>query len=129
MVRTGLCKLEEDDIKLQALRLKLQTGEDSLLIDEVKQFYDEISLCLEKEDLGKAFYQKLTDKSGTRLIDFEDFNNNTFNSLPMPIEGVFYATASYENPSFNYFREEEQFDLSALLTTLDNATEQRYERQ
>ncbi len=31
------------------------------------------------EDLGKAFYEKLTEKSGTRLIDFEDFNNNTFN--------------------------------------------------
>ena len=44
---------------------------------EAKQFYDEVSLCLENEDLGRAFYQKLIDKSGTRLIDFEDFNNNT----------------------------------------------------
>ncbi|MBL1432532.1 MAG: type I restriction endonuclease subunit R, partial [Gammaproteobacteria bacterium] len=46
---------------------------------EAKQFYDEISLCLENEDLGKAFYEKLTNKSGTRLIDFENFDNNTFN--------------------------------------------------
>ncbi|MFK5915594.1 MAG: type I restriction endonuclease [Woeseiaceae bacterium] len=167
---------------------------------EAKQFYDEISLCLENEDLGKAFYQKLIDKSGTRLIDFEDFNNNTFNvvteltykkdddnfrpdiillingmplvfievkkpnnqdgilaehkriktrfqnkkfrkfvnitqlmvfsnnmeyddSSPMPIEGAFYATASYQKPGFNYFREEERFDLSTLLTTLDDAAE------
>jgi len=46
---------------------------------EIKQCFDDISLCLENEDLGKAFYKKLTNKSGIRLIDFEDFNNNTFN--------------------------------------------------
>ena len=46
---------------------------------EAEQLYDEIALSLENEDLGKAFYKKLTDKSGMRLIDFEDFNNNTFN--------------------------------------------------
>ena len=32
VVHAGLRKLEEDDIKLQALRLKLQAGEDSPLI-------------------------------------------------------------------------------------------------
>ncbi len=46
---------------------------------EVAQVYDQVSLSLENEDLGKAFYEKLTDKSGVQLIDFEDFNNNTFN--------------------------------------------------
>jgi len=35
VVRAGLRKLEEDDIKLQALRLKLQAGEDSPLMDEM----------------------------------------------------------------------------------------------
>ncbi|OOY71183.1 type I restriction endonuclease subunit R [Solemya velum gill symbiont] len=165
-----------------------------------KQCFDDISLSLENEDLGKAFYQKLTDRSGTRLIDFEDFSNNTFNvvteltykkddeefrpdiillinglplafievkkpnnkdgilaehkriqtrfqnkkfrkfvnitqlmvfsnnmeyddSSPMPIEGAFYATTSYQKPSFNYFREEQKFDLTALLADLDDATE------
>ena len=167
---------------------------------EAKQCFDDVSLCLENEDLGKAFYEKLTDKSGTRLIDFEDFNNNTFNvvteltykkddeefrpdiillingmplvfievkrpnnhdgilaehkriqtrfqntkfrkfvnltqlmifsnnmeyddSSPMPIEGAFYATASYQKPSFNYFREEHQFDLTELLANVDDASE------
>lgn len=33
---------------------------------------------MENEDLGKAFYEKLTDQSGIRLIDFENFNNNSF---------------------------------------------------
>jgi type I restriction enzyme R subunit len=167
---------------------------------DAKQCYDDVSLCLENEDLGKAFYEKLTDKSGTRLIDFEDFSNNTFNvvteltykkdddefrpdiiclingmplvfievkrpnnrdgilaehkriqtrfqnskfrkfvnltqlmifsnnmeyddSSPMPIEGAFYATTSYQKPSFNYFREEHQFNLSELLLTVSDVDE------
>jgi len=34
IVRAGLRKLEEDEIKLQALRDKLQAGEDSPLVDD-----------------------------------------------------------------------------------------------
>ena len=33
-VRAGLRKLEEDEIKLQALRSKLQAGEDSTLVKD-----------------------------------------------------------------------------------------------
>ncbi len=167
---------------------------------EVRQFFDDISLCLENEDLGKSFYEKLTNKSGIRLIDFENFNNNTFNvvteltykkddeefrpdiillingmplvfievkkpnnqdgilaehkrmqvrfqnkkfrkfvnitqlmvfsnnmeyddSSPMPIEGAFYAASSYQSPSFNYFREEQKFNLSELLLNIDDVNE------
>ena len=36
------------------------------------------SLLLDNEDLGKAFYEKLTSESGTKLIDFENFENNSF---------------------------------------------------
>jgi type I restriction enzyme R subunit len=167
--------------------------------DAVK-ILDEVSLCLENEDLGKAFFEKMSAKSGMRLIDFENFENNTFNvvteltckkddeefrpditllingmplvfievkkpnnqdgilaehkriqtrfqnkkfrnfvnitqlmvfsnnmeyddSSPMPIEGAFYATASYQKPSFNYFREEEKFDLNTILSEVDEATE------
>ena len=167
---------------------------------DVKRFYDEVSLCLENEDLGKAFYEKLVSKSGTRIIDFENFNNNTFNivteltykkdddefrpdiillingiplafievkkpnnqdgilaehkriqtrfenkkfrkfvnltqlmvfsnnmeyddSSPQPIEGAFYATASKGKPNFNYFREEDKFDLGQILTELPDDIE------
>lgn len=167
---------------------------------EAKQCFDDVSLCLENEDLGKAFYEKLTNKSGIRLIDFENFSNNTFNvvteltykkdddefrpdiillinGMPlvfievkrpnnkdgitaehkriqsrfqntqfrkfvnitqfmifsnnmeyddgslMPIEGAFYATASYQKPSFNYFREEDKFDLGNLLAQVGDADE------
>jgi type I restriction enzyme, R subunit len=167
---------------------------------DVEQLYADVSLCLENEDLGKAFYEKLIDQSGIRLIDFQDFDNNTFNvvteltykkddeefrpdiillingmplafievkrpnnrdgilaehkriqtrfknkkfrnfvnitqlmvfsnnmeyddSSPQPIEGAFYATASYQKPSFNYFREEHEFDLSELLRDITDADE------
>jgi len=33
-VRAGLRKLEEDEIKLQALRSKLQAGEDSTVVED-----------------------------------------------------------------------------------------------
>jgi type I restriction enzyme R subunit len=167
---------------------------------DVKRLYDEISLSLENEDLGKAFYEKLIATSGTRIIDFDNFNNNTFNVVteltykkdddefrpditllingiplafievkkpnnqdgilaehkriqtrfenkkfrkfvnltqlmvfsnnmeydnnsPLPIEGAFYATASYQKPGFNYFREEEKFDLTTILSDISDDTE------
>jgi type I restriction enzyme R subunit len=46
---------------------------------EIDRFYDEVSLSLDNEDLGRAFYEKLTQKSGVKLIDFKNFDNNTFN--------------------------------------------------
>jgi len=167
---------------------------------DAQQCYNDVSLCLENKDLGKAFYEKLTDKSGTRLIDFENFDNNTFNvvteltykkdddefrpdiillingmplvfievkkpnnqdgvlaehkrmqtrfknkkfrkfvnitqlmvfsnnmpyddSSPMPIEGAFYASSSYTKPSFNYFREEQTFNLNEILYNVSDQDE------
>lgn len=167
---------------------------------DVDRLYGEISLCLENEDLGRVFYEKLIDQSGERLIDFEDFNNNSFhvvteltylkddnefrpdiilviNGMPLvfievkkpnnhdgiiaernriirrfkntkfrkfinitqlmvfsnnmeydehdpePLQGAYYATTSYKEPSFNYFREEEEFDLSRLLQEVTGTQE------
>ena len=45
---------------------------------DIKQCYDDIAISLENEDLGKAFYEKLIDQSGIRLIDFDNFANNSF---------------------------------------------------
>lgn len=167
---------------------------------DARRIFDEVSLCLENEDLGKIFYEKLTDKSGARLIDFENFDNNVFHvvteltckkddeefrpdvtllingmplvfievkkpnnldgiqaehkriqtrfqnkkfrkfvnitqmmvfsnnmeyddSSPLPLEGAFYATASYQKPIFNYFREETKFDLTTLLSDIEDENE------
>jgi len=166
---------------------------EGLPVEDTKRLLDEISLLLDNDDLGKAFYARLTQKSGVKLIDFENFENNTFNVVteltygnrdednfrpdiillvngmpisfievkkpnnkdgvlaerrrintrfqnkkfkklinitqlmvfsnnmeyddgsPLPIEGAFYATTSYSKPTFNYFREEEEFDLVTVL--------------
>jgi len=167
---------------------------------DVKRFYDTITLSLENEDIGKAFYEKLISKSDIRIIDFKNFNNNIFNVVaeltykkddeefrpditllingmplafievkkpnnqdgitaehnriqrrfenkkfrrfvnitqlmvfsnnmeyddksPLPLEGAFYATASYQKPGFNYFREEETFDLTHLLIDVSDELE------
>ena len=167
---------------------------------DVKRLYNELSLCLENEDLGKAFYEKLTALSGTRIIDFENISNNSFNVVteltykkddeefrpdiillingmplafievkkpnnqdgilaehkriqkrfenkkfrnfvnitqimvfsnnmeydansPFPIEGAFYATTSYQKPGFNYFREDEQLDLTSILADVPDDIE------
>lgn len=45
---------------------------------EAKRLLDEINLELDYEDLGKTFYERLVATSGVKLIDFENFNNNTF---------------------------------------------------
>jgi type I restriction enzyme R subunit len=171
-------------------------------IDEadIGRLLTETKLTLDNDDLGLAFYQKLTDRSGTKLIDFENFNNNLFhvvteltcqngdeefrpditlliNGMPLvfievkkpnnregilaererinkrfqnpkfkrfinitqlmlfsnnmeydedevqPIQGAFYASPAYGKPVFNYFREEEVLNLTALLKPLSEQTE------
>ncbi|WP_027362078.1 type I restriction endonuclease [Halodesulfovibrio aestuarii] len=168
--------------------------------DDVVRLLEDVRLTLDNEDLGKAFFEKLTERSGTKLIDFEKFENNSFhvvteltykngdeefrpditlliNGMPLifievkkpnnregiiaerdrinkrfknpkfkrfvnitqfmifsnnmeyddtdpePIQGAFYASSSYRQPTFNYFREEETFDLTALLKPLSEELE------
>jgi len=167
---------------------------------DIDRLLADVKLLLDNEDLGKAFYEKLTERSGIRLIDFTNFSNNSFHVVteltckngddefrpditllingmplvfievkkpnnregvlaernriitrsrnsrfrrfinitqlmvfsnnmeyddgsPQPIEGAFYASPSYDAPSFNYFREEETLNLSDLLADEDDAVE------
>lgn len=46
--------------------------------DEIKAILDEITLEANFEDLGEKFYKRLTSSSGIKLLDFKDFNNNSF---------------------------------------------------
>jgi len=168
--------------------------------EDIERILEDISISLDNEDLGKAFYEQLIDQSGIKLIDFSDFNKNSFhvvtelsykngddefrpdiilliNGIPIvfievkkpnnregilaehnrikkrfenkkyrrfinitqimvfsnnmeynstqtqPIEGAFYATPSYYEPIFNYFREEEEFNFSTLLLDEDDELE------
>lgn len=46
--------------------------------EEILRVLDELSLELNYEDLGQKFYERLTARSGIKLIDFENFDNNSF---------------------------------------------------
>nr|WP_321453527.1 type I restriction endonuclease [uncultured Carboxylicivirga sp.] len=168
--------------------------------EQAERLLIDTSILLDNEDLGKAFYEKLISNSGTKLIDFDNFENNTFNvvteltykngeeefrpdiillvnGMPLafievkkpnnrdgiiaererinkrfqnkkfrkfvnitqlmmfsnnmeydnediePLQGAFYASASYKKPIFNYFREEEKLDLKNLLADEDDELE------
>ena len=168
--------------------------------DDSKRLLADVKLLLDNEDLGKALYERLTERSGIKLIDFADFTNNSFHVVteltykngddefrpditllvngmplvfievkkpnnregilaernriitrcrnsrfrrfinitqlmvfsnnmeyedgsPQPIEGAFYASSSYDAPVFNYFREEEELNLSELLADEDDKIE------
>jgi len=52
---------------------------DNLEPDDIKRTFEDLSLALDNEDLGQAFYKKLTaSSSGIKLIDFNNFENNSF---------------------------------------------------
>ena len=200
-----LCRLGYEYLSLKDAKWKLDTNifpdifKKSIIKinpdfdeDQAERLLQDTSLLLDNEDLGKAFYEKLISNSGTKLIDFENFENNTFNvvteltykngdeefrpdiillinGMPLafievkkpnnrdgiiaererinkrfqnkkfrkfvnitqlmvfsnnmeydnediePLQGAFYASPSYKKPIFNYFREEENLDLSKLL--------------
>ncbi|MBF9254234.1 type I restriction endonuclease subunit R [Pontibacter sp. 172403-2] len=46
--------------------------------DDVMRLLQDISLLLDNEDLGLAFYEKLISTSEVKLIDFDNFSNNSF---------------------------------------------------
>lgn len=168
--------------------------------NDTQRLYNEVALTLENEDLGKSFYEKLTDQSEMCLLDFDNFDNNSFhvvtelpykkdeeefrpditlliNGMPLVfievkkpnnldgiqaehnriesrfknkkfrsfvnltqlmifsnnmeydnesstmLQGAFYATASYQKPGFNFFREEDTFDINPLLAKVNDETE------
>lgn len=58
----------------------------------------------------------------TQLMVFSN-NMEYDDGSPQPIEGAFYASPSYDEPVFNYFREEEQLNLADLLAAEDDDIE------
>jgi type I restriction enzyme, R subunit len=168
--------------------------------NEIDRLLDELTLKLDYDDLGRDFYKSLTSTSGIKIIDFNNFSNNSFhvtteltckngdeefrpditvliNGIPLvfievkkpnnkdgvlaerkrindrfknrkfkrfanitqmmifsnnmeyedgviePIQGAYYATSAYQDLQFNYFREEELFDLNQLLLPEDESLE------
>lgn len=86
-----LCRLGYNYVSLTKAKWDLETNiftdifEESikrinpeLEQNDIKRLLEDISLVLDNEDLGEAFYNMLVSTSGTKLIDFKDFNNNSF---------------------------------------------------
>ncbi|MFY9311457.1 MAG: type I restriction endonuclease [Bacteroidia bacterium] len=169
-------------------------------LNEIERLLEELVLKLDYDDLGRAFYNELTRTSGIKLIDFQNFQNNTFhvttelpckngdeefrpditvlvNGMPLvfievkkpnnkegviaerkrinaryqnrkfkrfanitqlmifsnnmnyedgvvePLMGAFYATSSLKDLHFNYFREEENLNLTQLLASENDVIE------
>ena len=178
----------------------IRINDDELDENDTTRLLEDISLVLDNEDLGEAFFKMLTATSGTKLIDFKNFDNNDFhvvteltykngddefrpditlliNGIPLafievkkpnnregilkerermnkrfknkkfrkfinisqilvfsnnmeydseivdPIQGAFYSSTSYSEANFNYFREQEKFNLDALLKLEDDDVE------
>jgi type I restriction enzyme R subunit len=55
--------------------LRINTDIDE---NDVKRVFENVALALDNEDLGEAFSNMLTATSGIKLIDFKNFNNNSF---------------------------------------------------
>lgn len=72
---------QSTNIFTELFHKQLQIINPSLSEHDLKKVYDEVSLSLENEDLGSAFYNKLIDQSGVKLIDFENFDDNSFHVL------------------------------------------------
>ena len=45
--------------------------------EDIARVYTDTVQLLDNEDLGQAFYERLTDRSNTKLIDLENFKNNS----------------------------------------------------
>ena len=196
----GLNWDESSNIVPSIFRKSVSALNPSATSVEIENALGQLNLLLDNEDLGKQFYEKITETSGLKIIDFEDFNRNSLhvvteftckkddeefrpditlliNGLPLvfievkkpnnrdgilaernrivtrfrnpkfkrfinitqlmvfsnnmeyddgspePLEGAFYASPSYDQPIFNYFREEEALNLAELLQPEDKQTE------
>jgi type I restriction enzyme R subunit len=68
---------EETNISPALFRDSVARINPELAAADIARVLDDVKLALDNEDLGQAFYKRLIQRSGTRLIDFTDFSNNS----------------------------------------------------
>lgn len=95
-----------------------------LVFIEVKKPNNREGVIAEQERINSRF-QNRKFRRFVNVTQFMIFSNNMeYDDADVrPIQGAFYASPSYHKPMFNYFREEEKFDLSALLKPLSDDLE------
>ena len=95
-----------------------------LIFIEVKKPNNQEGVLAERNRIVKRF-QNPKFRRFVNITQLMVFSNNMEydDGSPHPIEGAFYASPSYSEPLFNYFREEEQLDLAALLAAENDGIE------
>lgn len=91
---------------------------------EVKIPNNKKGMLAERDRINERFQNKKFRRFAniTQLMVFS--NNMEYDSeSPLPIQGAFYASASYQSHDFNFFREEESLDLSRVLSPESEAIE------
>lgn len=78
---------ERSNIFPEILEAALLRINPDLHRQDLPSLLDEIRLDLQNEDLGKAFHKRLTARSGVRLIDFDNPDNNSWHAVTeLPFE-------------------------------------------
>lgn len=70
-------RIEETNIFPAIFRESISRINPFIQENELNKLLDEFTLKLDYDDLGKDFYKSLTSTSGIKLIDFNNFNNNS----------------------------------------------------
>jgi type I restriction enzyme, R subunit len=76
----------------------------------------------------KRLYTRLQNKKFRKFVNLTQlmvFSNNMeyADGGSQPLQGAFYSTTSYGKPVFNYFREEESFNLKEVLSEISDEVE------
>lgn len=69
---------EETNIFLDIFAESIKKINSDVSNDDIKRLLQDIRLELDNDDLGRKFYERLLNTSAIKLIDFENFENNTF---------------------------------------------------
>ena len=68
----------DTNIFTDIFKASIQRINDDVDDEKVQRLFEDIKLELDFEDLGKAFYNRLIGTSGIKILDTQDFSNNSF---------------------------------------------------
>jgi len=78
ILRNKQQRIEETNIFPDIFKESIARINPNAAKEDIDRQLDEITLKLDYEDLGSDFYRAITATSGIKLIDFSNFNNNSF---------------------------------------------------
>jgi type I restriction enzyme, R subunit len=95
-----------------------------LVFIEVKKPNNKQGVIDERNRINRR-YQNRKFKRFANITQLMIFSNNMEyeDGVIEPVQGAYYATSAYKDLHFNYFREEENLNLTTLLADLDSDTE------